>query len=258
MKITQIRNATLHIDYAGVRFLVDPMLADQGAYPGLPGTVNSEQRNPTAPLPLSIEDILQVDAVLLTHLHPDHWDAKAQEVIPKDTLLLAQNEADRQTLIEQGFENVQVFEGGMAFRGITLTTTECQHGYDRLFENPAMAARMGEVTGVIFSHPTEQSLYLAGDTIWTPAIESTLQQHQPDVVILNVGWAHVLEYGPIIMGKEDVLKTHLTLPHAKIVASHLEAMNHLLLSRSELAEYVQLNQLDAFVAIPADGETLTY
>lgn len=258
MKITQIRNATLHVNYAGVRFLIDPMLADQGAYPGLPGTVNSEIRNPTVPLPMPISEILDVDVILLTHLHPDHWDAKAREVVPKDQLLLVQNEQDHHTLSEQGFSNIQLIESGAKFRGITLTKTACQHGYDILFENPAMATRMGEVTGIIFSHPEEQTLYLVGDSIWTPAIEATMKEAQPDAVILNVGWAHVLEYGPIIMGKEDVLKTHLVLPHAKIVASHLEAVNHLLLTRAELQEYVELNQIESFVAIPADGETITY
>lgn len=31
MNITHIRNATQRIDYAGKRFLIDPMLADKGA-----------------------------------------------------------------------------------------------------------------------------------------------------------------------------------------------------------------------------------
>ena len=34
MRITEVRNATLRLDFGGVRFLVDPMLAEQGAYPG--------------------------------------------------------------------------------------------------------------------------------------------------------------------------------------------------------------------------------
>ena len=45
MNITHIRNATQRIDYAGKRFLIDPMLADKGAWPGFPGTARSELRN---------------------------------------------------------------------------------------------------------------------------------------------------------------------------------------------------------------------
>ena len=44
MQIQQIRNATLKLSYAGKTFLIDPMLAGQGAYPGLESTINSERR----------------------------------------------------------------------------------------------------------------------------------------------------------------------------------------------------------------------
>jgi L-ascorbate metabolism protein UlaG (beta-lactamase superfamily) len=36
MKITQVRNATLLLDYAGTRFLIDPMLSAKGAFPEQP------------------------------------------------------------------------------------------------------------------------------------------------------------------------------------------------------------------------------
>ncbi|URK86095.1 hypothetical protein LP421_03095 (plasmid) [Rhizobium sp. RCAM05350] len=32
--LTRVRNATLRIDYAGIRFLIDPMFASKGATPG--------------------------------------------------------------------------------------------------------------------------------------------------------------------------------------------------------------------------------
>jgi len=34
IKITQVRNATLIVNYAGVKFLIDPYLAEKEAYPG--------------------------------------------------------------------------------------------------------------------------------------------------------------------------------------------------------------------------------
>lgn len=258
MHITQIRNATLILEYAGVKILIDPMLADKDAFPGFPGTVNSHIRMPTVDLPLSIDEILDVDAILITHLHPDHWDEAASSCIAKDMLIWLQNEQDQATLQQQGFSNTHIFKDGSQFQGIFLSPTECQHGYDMLFENPDMAKRMGEVTGVILSHPDEKTLYLVGDSIWTPYIEMTMKTVQPEIVILNTGWAHVLEYGPIIMGKEDVLKTHMILPEAKIVATHMEAVNHVLLSRAELKNYVEVNQIDAFVSIPEDGETIAF
>lgn len=81
--LTQIRNATLRLDYAGVRFLIDPMLSDRHSWSGFEGTVNSAERNPLVHLPLPIADIIDVDAVIVTHLHPDHWDEAAQSALSK-------------------------------------------------------------------------------------------------------------------------------------------------------------------------------
>ncbi len=60
MKSTQVRNATLKVEFAGVCYLIDPMLADQGAYPGFPSSANSHLSNPTVPLGLPLDEILDV------------------------------------------------------------------------------------------------------------------------------------------------------------------------------------------------------
>lgn len=49
--MTQIRNSTQLIEYAGKKFLIDPMLADRGAWPGFPGTARAALRNPLVGLP---------------------------------------------------------------------------------------------------------------------------------------------------------------------------------------------------------------
>ena len=41
MKITQIRNATLIIEYDNTRFLIDPWLGPKGYMPGFETAVNS-------------------------------------------------------------------------------------------------------------------------------------------------------------------------------------------------------------------------
>lgn len=257
MNITQIRNATQIIEYAGKKFLIDPMLAPQGTYPGFAGTVNADVRNPTVELPFSIDEIIDVDAVLLTHTHPDHWDETAIQTIPKETLIFVQHEGDEQILRTQGFTHVEIFSEKTDYAGISFTRTACQHGSDAAYENKELGDMLAEVTGVILSHAEEEKLYLVADTIWTQAVEDTMKREQPDVVILNTGWAHVIGYGPIIMGKEDVVKTHVVLPNAKIVATHMGAVNHALVTRDALRAYVDINRLADYVYIPEDGETIT-
>ena len=259
MNITHIRNATQRIDYAGKRFLIDPMLADKGAWPGFPGTARSELRNPLVELPFSRDKIIDVDAVIVTHTHDDHWDAAAIAAIPKTLPVFVQHEADAALLRSQGFQDLRLLSADSEFAGVRLQkTTSGQHGSDRTYAVPAMAERLGEACGVVFRHPQEKTLWLVGDTIWRDDIAADLLKLRPDVVVLNAGYAHVIGFGPIIMGKEDLLNVHFALPEAKIMAIHLEAVNHCLVSREEMRQYALDNQIADVVSIPQDGETVVY
>ena len=60
------------------------------------------------------------------------------------------------------------------------------------------------------------------------------------------------------MSKDDVLRASRVAPNATIIAVHMDAINHMTLSRKELREYVQQNGIRNRVLIPADGETLKF
>ena len=259
--VQQIRNATVKIDFAGTTFLVDPMLSAKGAFPGFPGTYRSELRNPLVDLPFSAKDVLDsVEAVVVTHTHTDHWDEAAQKAIPKNLPVFTQNEADAKTIRAQGFKDVRVLTGSSTFKGVTLSRTGGQHGSDLWFADPARAEAMGPVMGVVFAAPKAKTVYVAGDTVWRPEVDQALQQHKPDVVILNTGSALMsgFEQHPIIMGKQDALQATKAAPNAAIVAVHMDAVNHMSLSRKELREFVQAQKIEKSVLIPADGETLKF
>ncbi|MBZ6424837.1 MAG: MBL fold metallo-hydrolase, partial [Staphylococcus aureus] len=49
-----------------------------------------------------------------------------------------------------------------------------------------------------------------------------------------------------------------TLPLAQIVVVHMEAVNHWHLSREELNEFINSNDLGNRVVVPNDGELLTF
>ena len=79
-RLTLIRNATLLLEVDGQRLLVDPMLDEAGARPAVENTDN-DRRNPLVPLPLPVEAIVDaLDAVLVTHLHRDHFDGADREL----------------------------------------------------------------------------------------------------------------------------------------------------------------------------------
>ena len=256
MQVQQIRNATLVIEYAGKRLLVDPLLAEQGAYPGFAGTANSHLANPLVGLPVPLGELLDVDAVVVTHLHADHWDDAARRLVPRGLPIFAQNAHDAALLRADGFEDVRVFGDGAVFGDIALHRTGGQHGSDQVMA--AIGERMGEVSGVVFSHPDEPTLYLAGDTVWNRHVEDSLAGHRPDVVVLNCGDAQVPGLGAIIMDQHDLAKVAQAAPQATIVASHLEAVNHCVLSRVALRGFLDEQGLRKRVLVPEDGEVCTF
>ena len=260
VQLQQIRNATIKITYGETTILIDPMLSKKGNYPGFEGTYRSELRNPLVELPIPAEEIVaDVDAVIVTHTHLDHWDDAAQEVLAKDIPLFTQHQADADLILSQGFTNVRVLSEQVKFGGVKLNKTDGQHGTDEMYAIPEIAESLGEAMGVVFQAPGYQTLYLVGDTIWRDEVEEALTQYQPQIIVINAGHA-VLEgfEGAIIMGKEDILRASQQSPEAKIVATHMDAINHMSQTREELREYVQEKGIQEQVEIPEDGELLKF
>jgi len=260
LDLQQVRNATVKITYGDTTFLIDPMLAKKGAYPGFENTYRSNLRNPLVDLTESPEQVIAgVDAVIVTHTHLDHWDDAAQKALPKDIPLFAQHEEDAQLIRSQGFKNVRVLKNEAEFGGVKISKTGGQHGTDEMYAVPALAKPLGEAMGVVFQAPGYKTLYLAGDTIWRKEVDQAIEKFQPEVIVLNAGKAKMSGYeGSIIMGEEDVLRAAQAAKDAKIVAVHMDAINHMSLTREELRSYVQKHGIESRVDIPADGASLQF
>ena len=101
-------------------------------------------------------------------------------------------------------------------------------------------------------------MYLAGDTIWCEEVREAIDRHRPDVIVVNSGAAQFLSGDPITMTAEDVIRVCRAAPAATVVAVHLGALNHCLLTRADLGQALDEAGLLSQVRIPADGETLTF
>ncbi|GAA3693372.1 MBL fold metallo-hydrolase [Zhihengliuella alba] len=255
MHITHVRNATLLVEAAGLKILVDPMLGAKGSFGPAPTTVPCAERNPLVDLPMPLTELLDADLVVVTHTHPDHWDAAAAALLPRSTPIVVQNRQDADELAEHGFTAMQTMEEPIAFGPVTITRTEGRHGADDfLAANPGM----GLVSGFVLSIEGEPSLYVAGDTVWTQGVIDALDGHRPDVVVLNTGEARWAEGDPIIMGAQDVIRVHEQLPSSQIVAVHMEALNHCTVSRADVRALAEAHRIGNRVHVPADGERLTF
>ena len=235
MRLTLVRNATLLLDVAGLRVLVDPMLDDAGARPPVESTPN-QRPNPLVPLPMPAEEVVRaIDAVVVTHLHRDHFDDTAARLLPRNVPVFCQP-GDEERLREQGLDARPV-DDAVEWRGLTLTRTDGRHGTGDL------GAALGPVSGFALD-----GLYVAGDTIWCDEVAEAIERHSPRTAVVNGGGARFLEGDPIVMTSPDVREVVARVP--TVVVVHLEAINHCLELRADVRAAVP----EALV--PEDGETL--
>ena len=249
MEIQEIRNAIMKITYSGHTFLTDPYLAPKHFYDPFVG----KSRNPTADLLIPVEEILRgIDAVLVSHVHIDHFDRAARELLPKDIPLFCQP-SDAEKLTGKGFQSVRSVEHSDTWKEITITRTEGQHGTGVWLE------RLGDVSGFVLQAEDEPTLFWVGDSIWCDPVEQVVKEFQPDVIVTHSGGAKFPDSDPIIMDAGQTVAVCKAAPNAVIVAVHLEALDHCPVTRADLRtaaekEGIALRQL----LIPSDGETLSF
>jgi L-ascorbate metabolism protein UlaG (beta-lactamase superfamily) len=229
MNVELIRHATLLLETSLGRVLVDPMLRAAGTTPPIENTPNPRS-NPLVELPFPAEDVVNgVELCVITHLHGDHFDERARELLPPNLPILTMPE-HAQRLEEQGFTHVSTERPGFSL-------TSGRHG----------TGAIGEVMGAVCGFVVDD-LYVAGDTIWCDQVQYALATHHPRAVIVNAGGARFIGSAPIVMNAAHV-RTLRRATGVPVVAVHLEAINHCIEPR-------ELYRAIDGVLVPADGESL--
>lgn len=251
MQIQLVRSATIRVSMAGVTLLIDPWLAAKGEGRSYSGDV----RSPLVDLPMPVEAVVDgIDAVLVSHLHSDHFDAVAAKAIRPGTPVLAPAR-DVAGLRALGIADIVVVDGSAAVGSVEIVLTPGRHGPDDVL------AAMGEVSGFLLRAPGEPSLYWVGDSILCDEVRDVIRSERPEVIVVHACGADWQGSGPLVMDAAMVLETLRLSPSATVVATHLDAVDHATVSRADLdraaaaeVEEPQRRRL----RIPADGEILAF
>lgn len=254
MRLRLLRHATLLLEYAGQRLLLDPMFAAVDAQNPI-GNAANDRRWPLVPLPVTAAELAttcaSLDGVLVTHTHPDHWDPDAIAILPKSLPLVCQPH-DLDAMTKAGFTAATAVTDRLTWRDVEVHRTDGRHGTGDL------AARLGPVSGFVLKHAEEPTLYVAGDTVWCDEVQAALAAHQPDVIVVNAGAAQFLQGGVITMDLPDLIAVAKAAPQAAIVAVHFETVNHCLLTRAACREALAAASLSRRVRVPNDGDVIAW
>jgi L-ascorbate metabolism protein UlaG (beta-lactamase superfamily) len=183
-----VGTATTVLRLGPFTLLTDPNFLHQGQHAYLGYGLTSRRRTEPA---IDIADLPPLDAVVLSHMHGDHWDRVAKKGLDSDLPIVTTPKAAR-ALRRQGFR---------APRGLdTWQTTELQAAGNRLTitampgrHAPGIAQRLlPPVMGSMLEYRPAAGeglrLYITGDTLLIDDLREIPRRYAPiDAAVLHLG-----------------------------------------------------------------------
>ena len=195
IEITYIRTSMLLLRWDGLNILTDPWFAMQMR--GLPVFV--------WPC-IKVGELPPLDLVLVSHLHPDHFDKRAMSKLKNPCRLLIGPPGVETKRIKPTCEKIIVLTDGQkeTSTDFVVTAFSVRHsGY----ENAYLIERNG------------MSVLFAGDARYTEVFAEIGKKHQPTVSLLPVGGTEIMGRR-IVMDPADALLAGRDLGTKVIVPIH--------------------------------------
>ena len=185
-------NATTLLRLGPFTLLTDPNFLHRGQRAHLGYGLRSRRLTDPALVPAQLPAL---DAILLSHMHGDHWDRIATKALPKGTPVVTTAEAAR-CLGERGFTDTsdlllwQTHELTRGDATLRITAVPGVHGpgfLDRLLPQV-----MGSVLELVRDGAVTWRGYISGDTLYRPFLGEVLERCGPlDVLVPHLGGTRV-------------------------------------------------------------------
>ncbi|SFL05613.1 L-ascorbate metabolism protein UlaG, beta-lactamase superfamily [Pseudovibrio ascidiaceicola] len=256
LQIQWLGGATMLISFDGVTFLTDPAfgIGEQAIVMPNPNEMFDLAKGPNIkPQPrfgtLPAFDLGAVTATLISHSHPDHFDAAAQAKIASDMPMIA-TEHDKQVLAKKGFSNISTLPWGKQVvfptksGQITITAVPAEHS-----ENAEILKVLGPGNGYFFEFVAgeyRRTMYWTGDTFPVDGVVDEVQAlGSIDVLVPHVGGVGATgALGKISMDAADVVKMVDRLRPKRILPIHHSTFGLFLEPIWKLVQAMERHEVD--------------
>lgn len=250
LRATWLGHSTVLLEIDGKRVLTDPVWGERVSPVGFAGPKRFH------PVPVTIEQLPPLDAIVVSHDHYDHLDYPTiLQLIPLGVPFVtslgvgAHLEAwgvppDRIVELDW-WESVQLGD-------LTFTAAPSQH-----FSGRSVADRNRTAWSSIVVRGPRHAVFFSGDTGLTEEYVEIRQRLGPfDLVMLEVG-AWNLAWGDIHLGPENALRAHALLGGGAFLPVHWGTFNLAIHAWDEPAEsLVKLAPTNAPLVMPRLGQPI--
>ncbi|MFJ5733675.1 MBL fold metallo-hydrolase [Streptomyces paradoxus] len=186
-----IGNATVLLSYGPLTLLTDPNFLHRGQYAYLGYGLLSRRLTEPA---LDVHELPRLDAVVLSHLHGDHWDRRARRHLDRTVPILTTPHAARRLRTVHGFHRTAGLRTWKALTlqrdGVQVTVTalpgrHAGHAVLRGLLPPVMGSMLefGPAGG-----PPRMRLYISGDTLIHDGLDEIAERFPAaDLAVLHLG-----------------------------------------------------------------------
>ncbi|MCC9307769.1 MBL fold metallo-hydrolase [Kitasatospora sp. RB6PN24] len=260
-RILFVGTATLLIRYGDLTVLTDPNFLHRGQYAYLGHGLVSRRRTEPALQPADLPEDL--DAVVLSHLHGDHFDRRARAALDHDTPIVTTPHAARRLRGLHRFRNTVALRTWQqhtlqrADSRLRVTALPARHAGSaavRALLPPVMGSMLefGEPEG-----PPRLRIYLSGDTLVHDALREIPRRYpDPDLAVLHLGGTRIAGL-LLTMDGDQGAEAVLLLNPRRVLPIHNDDYS---VFRSPLTDFLtaaRARRLDDRIVHCAPGQTVT-
>jgi L-ascorbate metabolism protein UlaG (beta-lactamase superfamily) len=250
-RATWLGHSTVLLEIDGVRVLTDPVWGERASPFGFTGPRRFQ------PVPVAIDQLPPLDAVIISHDHYDHLDhptilAMAKLDVPFYTSLGVGAHLESWGVRAARITELDWWES-VEVRGVSITAAPSQH-----FSGRGLGGRNATLWSSFALRGPRHSVFFSGDTGLTSEYEEIRRRLGPfDLVMLEVGAYHPA-WGDVHLGPANALEALALLGGGRFLPVHWGTFNLAIHAWDEPAESLLTlaPARDALLVMPRLGEAI--